>query len=108
LEQEQMISVVSSIRIGEALVVTGETGRLYATSRPIHFQIKPPSANHLHFQRSFHPELYFGGIWGNLGGLKNWLVNSGQMYSKLKQIHTIIISRGYIRLSGLVTGGVKM
>jgi hypothetical protein len=30
----------------------------------IHFQIEPPSANHLHFQGSFHPELHFGGIWG--------------------------------------------
>jgi hypothetical protein len=35
----------------------------------IHSQIKPPSANHLHFQWSFHLELHFG---GSLGFLKTF------------------------------------
>jgi hypothetical protein len=44
----------------------------------IHFQIKPPSANHLHYQQSFHPELHFGGIWG--AQKTGWSIqaNSGQ------------------------------
>jgi hypothetical protein len=45
----------------------------------IHFQIKPPSTNHLHFQWSFHPELHF---WGNLGVLINRLVNSYVCYTQ--------------------------
>jgi hypothetical protein len=62
-----MIYVVSSIRIGEALVVTGETGRLYATSRPIHFQIKPQVQTTFIFNDLSIPNFIlgeFGGIWG--------------------------------------------
>jgi hypothetical protein len=31
-----------------------------------HITLPLPSANHLHFQWSFHPEIHLGGIWGFL------------------------------------------